>query len=106
VGLFLLVVRLKSILTPAEQNLATEPGGVELIKQIRSRLIEASSGMLAGSSRTVRARAWSACTPTSAPAPVSPPPGEAGGRGTSAPAAAEERCSMVEPDGWHAVVLA
>ena len=42
----MLLVRLKGILTPAEQQLATEPGGVELIKQIRSRLIESSGGHL------------------------------------------------------------
>lgn len=42
----LVLVRLKGILTPAEQQLAREPGGVELIKQMRSRLIEASTAVL------------------------------------------------------------
>lgn len=41
------LVRLKGILTPAEQALARDPGGVELIKQMRSRLIESASPMLA-----------------------------------------------------------
>lgn len=40
------IVRLMGILSPAEQKLGTEPGGVELIKQMRSRLIESSSGVL------------------------------------------------------------
>lgn len=40
-------MRLKGILSPGEQQLATEPGGVELIKQMRSRLIEGSSRALA-----------------------------------------------------------
>lgn len=42
----LALVRLKGILTPAEQALACEPGGVELIKQMRSRLIESASPMI------------------------------------------------------------
>jgi uncharacterized protein YbcI len=40
------LVRLRGILSPAEQQLATEPGGVELIKQVRSRLIEGSRGAI------------------------------------------------------------
>lgn len=40
------VVRLAGILSPAEQKLGSEAGGVELIKQMRSRLIEGSSGVL------------------------------------------------------------
>lgn len=43
----LVLVRLKGILSPAEQKLGEEPGGVELIKQMRSRLIESSSDVLA-----------------------------------------------------------
>lgn len=39
----LVLVRLKGILSPAEQQLAREPGGVDAIKTIRSRLIESSS---------------------------------------------------------------
>lgn len=36
----LVVVRLKGILSPGEQHLATQSGGIELIKQMRTRLIE------------------------------------------------------------------
>lgn len=42
----MVLVRLKGILSPAEQKLGIEPGGVELIKQMRSRLIESSSAVL------------------------------------------------------------
>ncbi len=42
----LVVVRLQGILSPAEKQLSHENGGVELIKQMRSRLIESSSGDL------------------------------------------------------------
>ena len=42
-----MLVRLKGILSAAEQQLSLEPGGVELIKQMRSRLIEGSAEMLA-----------------------------------------------------------
>lgn len=34
------LVRLMGVLSPAEQQLSREPGGVELLKQVRSRLIE------------------------------------------------------------------
>jgi uncharacterized protein YbcI len=43
----MVVVRLRGILSPAEQQLSREPGGVELIKQLRSRLIESSRSALA-----------------------------------------------------------
>jgi uncharacterized protein YbcI len=36
----LIVVRLRGVLTPAEQQLAREEGGVTLIKQMRNRLVE------------------------------------------------------------------
>jgi uncharacterized protein YbcI len=36
----LVVVRLKGILSPGEQQLAREAGGIDLIKQMRTRLIE------------------------------------------------------------------
>jgi len=36
----LVVVRLKGILSPGEQQLAREPGGIDLIKQMRTRLVE------------------------------------------------------------------
>jgi len=39
----LVVVQLQGILSPAERQLSHEQGGVELIKQMRTRLIESSS---------------------------------------------------------------
>ena len=42
----LVLVRMKGILSTAEQQLSLEPGGVELIKQVRSRLIEGSNAVL------------------------------------------------------------
>jgi uncharacterized protein YbcI len=36
----LVLVRLQGILSPAELALSREPGGVQLIKQMRSRLVE------------------------------------------------------------------
>lgn len=44
----LVVVRLQGILSPAERQLSHESGGVELIKQMRTRLIESSSDALRG----------------------------------------------------------
>ena len=44
----LVVVRLQGILSPAEKQLSHENGGVELIKQMRSRLIESTSDELCG----------------------------------------------------------
>ena len=41
------LVRLTGILSPAEKQLSREPGGIELLKQMRSRLIEGSSATLA-----------------------------------------------------------
>lgn len=43
----LVVVRLLGVLSPAETQLSREPGGVELIKQVRSRLVEGSGPVLA-----------------------------------------------------------
>lgn len=43
----LVLVRLKGILSAAEQQLSREPGGVELIKQVRSRLVEGAAGQIA-----------------------------------------------------------
>lgn len=40
------LVRLTGILSPAEQQLSQESGGIELLKQMRSRLIESSSETL------------------------------------------------------------
>ncbi len=39
----MVLIRLKGILSPAERQLSREPGGVELIKQMRTRLIESSN---------------------------------------------------------------
>ena len=36
----LIVVRLEGVLTPAEQQLAKDPQGVKLLKEVRSNLIE------------------------------------------------------------------
>lgn len=44
----LVVIRLQGILSPAEQQLSHENGGVELIKKMRTRLIESSSDDLSG----------------------------------------------------------
>ena len=43
----LVLVRLKGILSAGEQQLSQEAGGVELIKQMRSRLIEGSAAEIA-----------------------------------------------------------
>lgn len=42
----LVVIRLQGILSPAERQLSEEDDGVELIKQMRTRLIESSSDAL------------------------------------------------------------
>lgn len=42
----MVLVRLTGVLSPAEKQLSQEPGGIELLKQIRSRLIESSSATL------------------------------------------------------------
>jgi uncharacterized protein YbcI len=42
----MVVVRLEGILSPAEQQLSRESDGVELIKQMRTRLIEGASDQL------------------------------------------------------------
>jgi uncharacterized protein YbcI len=39
----MVVVRLKGILSPAERQLSDEPDGVEMIKQMRARLVESCS---------------------------------------------------------------
>ena len=44
----LVVVRLRGILSPAEQQVSAEPGGVALIKEVRSRLIESARDHLVG----------------------------------------------------------
>jgi uncharacterized protein YbcI len=42
----MVLIRLKGVLTPAEENLVTEEGGAHLIKDIRTRLIESSRPLL------------------------------------------------------------
>ena len=42
------LVRLQGILSPAELQLSRDPGGVELIKQMRSRLVESCRDDLCG----------------------------------------------------------
>ncbi|MDX1530921.1 MAG: DUF2294 domain-containing protein [Rhodothermales bacterium] len=44
----LVVVRLRGILSPAEQQVSQEANGVALIKEVRSRLIESSSDHITG----------------------------------------------------------
>ena len=42
----MVIIRLKGILTPAEEKLAVEDGGAQLIKQMRMRLIDSSQKLL------------------------------------------------------------
>ena len=42
----LILVRLKGVLTPAEQQLAKNPEGSNLIKKVRSNLLEQGRGLL------------------------------------------------------------
>ncbi len=42
----MVLIRLRGVLTPAEENLAKDEGGAELIKQMRMRLIESSRPLL------------------------------------------------------------
>jgi len=42
----MLLIRLKDVLTPAEEKLAQEDDGAQLIKQVRMRLIESSRPLL------------------------------------------------------------
>jgi len=44
----LILVRLKGVLTPAEQQLAKNPQGTDLIKKIRSNLLEQARELLTG----------------------------------------------------------
>jgi uncharacterized protein YbcI len=43
----MILIRLKGVLTPAEEKLASEKDGAQLIKQVRMRLIESSRSLLA-----------------------------------------------------------
>ncbi len=42
----MVLIRLKGVLTPAEEKLAKDEGGAQLIKQVRMRLIEGSRALL------------------------------------------------------------
>ncbi|MCZ6818309.1 MAG: DUF2294 domain-containing protein [Calditrichaeota bacterium] len=42
----MVLIRLKGVLTPAEEKLAKDEGGPQLIKQVRMRLIESSRSLL------------------------------------------------------------
>ncbi|MCL4707923.1 DUF2294 domain-containing protein [bacterium] len=42
----MLLIRLKGVLTPAEERLASERDGAQLIKQVRTRLIESARTLL------------------------------------------------------------
>jgi uncharacterized protein YbcI len=42
----MVLIRLKGVLTPAEENLAAQQGGANLIKEMRARLIETSRPLL------------------------------------------------------------
>jgi uncharacterized protein YbcI len=42
----MILIRLKGVLTPAEEKLAAEKDGAQLIKQVRMRLIESSRALL------------------------------------------------------------
>ena len=42
----MVLIRLKGVLTPAEEKLAQEEGGAQLLKQMRMRLIESSKQLL------------------------------------------------------------
>jgi len=44
----MVLVRLKGILSPAELQLSQEPGGVAMIKNMRSRLVESCANDLTG----------------------------------------------------------
>ncbi len=44
----LILVRLKGVLTPAEQQLAKHPDGAELIKKVRANLLEQARELLTG----------------------------------------------------------
>ena len=42
----IVMIRLKGVLTPAETHLATDDEGIQLIKQIRAKLLEKARGLL------------------------------------------------------------
>jgi uncharacterized protein YbcI len=42
----MILVRLKGVLTPAEEKLAQDPEGYRLVKEVRTRLVEGSRSLL------------------------------------------------------------
>ena len=43
----MVLIRLKGVLTPAEKTLAKDDGGIQLVKQVRAKLLESSHKILA-----------------------------------------------------------
>ena len=44
----IVLIRLKSVLTPAEIHLAKDVEGIQLVKQVRTKLLENAQGMIDG----------------------------------------------------------
>jgi uncharacterized protein YbcI len=44
----MILIRLRGVLTPAEEKLAADPDGHHLVKEVRTRLIEGSRPMIDG----------------------------------------------------------
>jgi uncharacterized protein YbcI len=42
----MILIRLRGVLTPAEEKLAADPGGHHLVKEVRTRLIEGARSLL------------------------------------------------------------
>ncbi len=57
-----ILIRLIGVLTPAEQKLATEVDGAQIVKQTRRRLIESSRSIKKILSRIPPAQSFKACT--------------------------------------------
>ncbi|MEE4607045.1 MAG: DUF2294 domain-containing protein [Desulfobacteraceae bacterium] len=49
----MVLIRLRGVLTPAEAHLAKDEDGIQLIKQVRAKLLENSYEILAGSIRSI-----------------------------------------------------
>jgi len=49
----IVMIRLKGVLTPAEKHLAKDDDGIQLIKQVRTKLLENAQGMLEESIREI-----------------------------------------------------
>ena len=66
----LVVVRLKGVLTPAEEQLTKSIDGKELVKKMRATLIDKARPFCIRSLAISLALRFSICIPTSAPNPV------------------------------------